>query len=316
MSASAICVGIDVSKGCLDVAARPGDPFQVANDAAGVGRLVERLRALPVGLVVLEATGGFELPIVAALAAAGLAVAVVNPRQVRDFARAVGRLAKNDRIDAAVIAWFAEAVRPSARPLPSDETRALDALLSRRGQLLEMRVMEQNRLGACRDAAARADLHAHIAWLDEHVAAAERALDEAIRRQPLWQAQDDLQQTVPGVGPVVSRTLLAAVPELGRLSGKRVAALVGLAPFDDDSGRRRGTRRVAGGRAEVRAKLYMAALVASRRNPVLKAFYERLVRAGKKAKVALTAVARKLLTILNAIVRSGRPWSLQLATAR
>src|SRR5262249_50400210 len=229
---------------------------------------------------------------VAALAAAGVPVAVVNPRQVRDFAKAVGRLAKNDRIDAAVRAWFAEAVKPPVRPLPAAETRALDAVLARRGQLLEMRVMEQNRLSACRDATIRADLQAPIPSRNQHVGPADREPGEATRRQPLWQARDDLQQSVPGIGPVVSRTLLAAVPELGQLPGRKVAALVGLAPFDDDSGRRRGVRRIAGGRAEVRAKLYMAALVASRRNPVLRAFYERLRQAGKQAKVALTAEGR------------------------
>jgi transposase len=316
MSTPALYVGIDVSKARLDGACRPGESFQVGNDPDGIRALVERLRRLPVALIVLEATGGLELPAVAALAAAGLPVALVNPRQVRDFARAVGRLAKNDKIDAEILAWFAEAVKPPARPLPAEETRALDALLARRGQLLEMRVMEQNRLSACRDAAVRADLQAHIAWLNERVGQADRDLGEAIRRQPLWQARDELQRSVPGIGPVVSRTLLAALPELGQLAGRKVAALVGLAPFDDDSGRRRGVRRVAGGRGEVRAKLYMAALVASRRNPVLRAFYERLRQAGKQAKVALTAVARKLLTIVNAVVRSGQPWNPELAAAR
>jgi transposase len=316
MSAPVLYVGIDVSKGCLDGACRPGESFQAGNDADGIRGLVERLRRLPVALIVLEATGGRELAAVAALAAAGLPVAVVNPRQVRDFARAVGRLAKNDKIDAEILARFAEAVKPPVRPLPAEETRALDALLARRGQLLEMRVMEQNRLSACRDDAVRADLQAHIAWLNERVGQADRELGEAIRRQPLWQARDELQRSVPGIGPVVSRTLLAALPELGQLPGRKVAALVGLAPFDDDSGRRRGVRRVAGGRGEVRAKLYMAALVASRRNPVLRDFYERLRRAGKRAKVALTAVARKLLTIVNAVVRSGQPWNPELATAR
>jgi transposase len=316
MSTPALYVGIDVSKARLDGACRPGESFQVSNDPDGIRALVERLRRLPVALIVLEATGGLELPAVAALAAAGLPVALVNPRQVRDFARAVGRLAKNDKIDAEILAWFAEAVKPPARPLPAEETRALDALLARRGQLLEMRVMEQNRLSACRDAAVRADLQAHIAWLNERVGQADRDLGEAIRRQPLWQARDELQRSVPGIGPVVSRTLLAALPELGQLAGRKVAALVGLAPFDDDSGRRRGVRRVAGGRGEVRAKLYMAALVASRRNPVLRAFYERLRQAGKQAKVALTAVARKLLTIVNAVVRSGQPWNPELAAAR
>jgi transposase len=316
MSTPTLYVGIDVAKDRLDGACRPGESFQASNDPEGIRILVERWRRLPVALVVLEATGGLELPVVAALAAARLPVAVVNPRQVRDFAKAVGRLAKNDRIDAEVLAWFAEAVKPPVRPLPAAETRALDALLARRGQLLEMRVMEQNRLSACRDAAVRADLQAHLVWLNERVGQTDRDLGAAIRRQPLWQARDDLQQSVPGIGPVVSRTLLAALPELGQLPGRQVAALVGLAPFDDDSGRRRGLRRVAGGRGAVRAKLYVAALVASRRNPVLRAFYERLVRTGKKAKVALTAVARKLLTIVNAVVRRARPWNPELAAAR
>ena len=315
MSTPTLYVGIDVSKDRLDGACRPGESFQVGNDPQGIRTLVERLRGLPIALIVLEATGGLELPVVAALAAARLPVAVVNPRQVRDFAKAVGRLAKNDRIDAEVLAHFAEAVKPPVRPLPAEETRALDALLARRSQLLEMRVMEQNRLSSCRDNAVRADLRAHIDWLNERISQSDRDLGQAIRRQPLWQKRDELQQSIPGIGPVVSRTLLAALPELGQLPGRKVAALVGLAPFDDDSGRRRGVRRVAGGRAEVRAKLYMAALVAARRNPMLRAFYERRRRAGKKAKVALTAVARKLLTIANAVVRSGRPWDAGLAAA-
>lgn len=300
--------GIDVSKGRLDVAARPGAAWHCGNDPDGIAALVARLADLRPALVVLEATGGLEVPAAAALAAAGVPTAVVNPRQVRDFARATGRLAKNDRIDAAVLAHFAAAIRPEPRPLPAADARALDALLSRRRQLLEMRVMERNRLGSCADATVRRDIQAHLDWLDERLAAAERELAAAIERSPAWRVKDELLRGIRGIGPTTARTLLAAVPELGTISGKRAASLVGLAPFDDDSGRRHGARHIAGGRADVRSVLYMAALSARRHNPALRAFAERLEAAGKPAKVVLTAVARKLLVIANAILRSGQPW--------
>ena len=307
-------IGIDVSKARLDGAARPtGLTFQRANDPHGIAAVVGLLRPLRPALIVLEATGGYELPLAAALAAADLPVAIVNPRQVRDFAKATGRLAKNDQIDAQVLAHFAEAIRPQPRPLPDAQARALDALLTRRRQLLEMLTMEQNRLGGCADEAVRADLVAHIGWLSERLNRCEKELKAAVEASPAWRAKEDLLRSIPGVGPVASRTLLAALPELGRVGGREAAALAGLAPYDDDSGPRRGQRRIRGGRAEVRAVLYMAALSAARFNPALRAFKERLQRRGKKAKVILTAVARKLVVLANAVLRSGRPWDPALA---
>lgn len=314
MNAPARFIGIDVSKARLDVFCRPDNSaWQEANDPTGIAALVARLSPLAPTLVVLEATGGYEIPVVAALAAAGLPVAVINPRQARDFARATGQLAKNDRIDAAVLAHFADAIRPVPRPLPDAEVRSLDALMTRRRQLLEMLVMEQNRLGSCTDADVRADLQAHLAWLSERLIRSEKELKEAVRASPVWREKDDLLQSIKGVGPVVSRTLLAALPELGTVTNKEAAALAGLAPYDDDSGQRRGSRHVRGGRAEVRAVLYMAALSAVRYNPTLRAFHDRLTRRGKKAKVILTAVARKLVVLANAVLRDRRPWSPELA---
>src|SRR3954447_7430076 len=311
-------VGIDVSKAHLDSAIRPGtkavarDP----NDPAGIAALVSRLKPLAPTLVVVEATGGLELPLVAALQVAGIPSAAINPRQARDFARAIGRLAKTDAIDAEVLAHFAEAVRPAARPLPSAEVRALDALLSRRQQLLEMQVMESNRLGSCSDPTVRADLERHLAWLKAEVAGADRRLAEAVKASPAWREKDELLRSIPGLGPVSSLTLIAALPELGSLDGGKLSALVGLAPFADDSGTRRGGRHVRGGRAVVRRVLYLAALSAVRYNPAMKAFKERLMARGKKAKVILTAVARKLLVVANAVVRTGRPWDPEMAPAR
>jgi transposase len=310
-------VGIDVSKARLDVACRPqGRAWQCANDSEGIAALVERLLALNPALVVLEATGGYEAPLAAALAAAGLPACVINPRQARDFAKAAGKLAKNDRIDAAVLAHFAEALRPRPRPLPEAEVAALDALLARRRQLLGMLTMERNRLGTCRAGSVKADLEAHIAWLEERLRNSEKELKAAVQASPVWREKDDLLRSIPGVGPVAARTLLAGLPELGRLSGRQAAALAGLAPFDDDSGKRQGQRYVKGGRADVRCVLYMAALAAVRHNPALAAFKERLAKAGKKAKVILTAVARKLVVLANAVIRTGRRWDPALALPR
>jgi transposase len=310
-------IGIDVSKARLDVAFRPqAQACRYANDPEGIAALVERLRGLAPALVVLEATGGYEFPLAAALAAAGLPACVINPRQARDFAKATGRLAKNDRIDAACLAHFAEAIRPRPRPLPEAEVLALDALLTRRRQLLGMLTMERNRLGMCRDGQVRADLEAHILWLEGRLNDSDKALKAAVEASPAWREKEDLPRSIPGIGPVASRTLLAALPELGRLGGRQVAALAGLAPFDDDSGKRQGQRYVKGGRADVRCVLYMAALAASKHNPALRAFKERLKAAGKKAKVILTAVARKLVVLANAVLRSGRPWDLKLALPR
>jgi transposase len=301
-------VGIDVSKDHLDVSVRPtGEAARLGNDEPGVAAAVARVAAAGPAVVVLEATGGYEAPLAAALAAAGLPVAVVNPRQARRFAEATGRLAKTDRLDAAALAHFAEAVRPAARPLPDADARALAALVARRRQLLDMRTAELNRLPLADPAVAK-DIRAHVAWLDRRIAAAGRDLAAAVEASPAWRAKDDLLRSVPGVGPVVSHTLLTELPELGTLSGRRVAALAGVAPVARDSGRHAGARRIAGGRPGVRSTLYMACLSAVRYNPVLRAFYARLRAAGKAVKVAQVAAMRKLLIILNAMVRDGRRW--------
>lgn len=312
-------IGIDVAKAELVVAARPsGERWTVANDERGVRTLVERLRATAPTLVVLEATGGYELLCVAGLAAAGLPVVVVNPRQVRDFARATGQLAKTDRIDADVLALFAERVRPAVRPLPDAEAQELEALLARRRQLLEMLQAERNRLGQVFGRGkqpVKKSLKTHIAFLERELTLADTDLGAMIRHSPAWRERDDLLQSVPGVGRVLSFTLLADLPELGRLSRREIAKLVGVAPLSRDSGTLRGRRFVQGGRASVRAVLYMAALVATKRNPVIAGFYHRLLAAGKPKKLALVACMRKLLTILNTMARTGQRWSLEIAFA-
>jgi transposase len=310
-------VGIDVSKAHLDVALRPtGAAVRLDNSPAGLAELVARLTPLAPALIVLEATGGLELPAIAACQAAGLPVAAVNPRQARDFAKGVGRLAKTDRIDAAVLAHFAEVVRPPARPADNAERQALDALLTRRTQLIAMRVMESNRRETVADAVVRAGIDRHLAWLDGELADADRRLDAAVRTSSAWRAQDELLRSIPGIGPVASRTLLAALPELGTVAGGRVAALAGLAPYARDSGTKRGPRPIRGGRSDVRRVLYLAALSASRCAGPLKEFAERLRGRGKRPKVVLIAVARKLVTIANAVLRARRPWSPALAAAR
>jgi transposase len=310
-----VFVGIDVSKARLDVAVRGAalPAWQVPNDPAGIARLLEHLASLQPQLVVLEATGGYEVPAAASLGAAGLCaaglcVAVVNPRQVRDFAKATGKLAKTDTIDAQVLALFAERVRPEARPLPDEQTRALEALLTRRRQLLDMLGAEKNRLEHA-NAAVRPSLRQTIRHLEAQLGSVDDELKRRIEASPLWRARDHLLQGVPGVGPVLSRTLLAALPELGRLDRKQIAALVGVAPLNRDSGTLRGRRTVWGGRAEVRRVLYMGALVAKQHNPLLRTFYLRLRAAGKPPKVALVACMRKLLTILNAMLKHHTPWS-------
>ena len=312
-STADLFIGIDVAKDHLDVHVRPtGLAFRVANDDAGIADLVARLQALRPTALVLEATGGYEVPVVAALATAGLAPAVVNPRQARRFAEGVGRLAKTDPIDAAVLAHFAEAVRPEPRPVPDADARALGDLLARRRQLVQMRVSEQHRL-ATAAGAIRENIQRHIDYLDHQLRGIEADLAAAVQASPAWRERDELLQSVPGVGPQVSRTLLAELPELGTTSGRPVAALCGLAPFHRDSGRRQGPRRIYGGRSHVRAALYQAALVAMRWNAPLKGVYEGLLARGKAKKVALVAVARRLLVILNALVRSGLPWQEKLA---
>ena len=301
-------VGVDVAKADLVVAIQPpGERWVVANDDAGVTQLVRRLRRLAPVLVVLEATGGYERAAVAALAAARVAVVVANPRQVRDFARATGQLAKTDAIDADTLALFAERIRPEPRPVPDDAARTLDGLLTRRRQVLDMLGAERNRLTHALPAIRR-DITQHIRWLERRVDDVDQDLDRTIRSSPVWRAQENLLRSTPGVGPVVSRTLIGDLPELGALTRKQIAALVGVAPLARDSGTLTGRRLVWGGRAPVRAALYMAALVASRHNPAIQTFYQRLLRAGKPKKLALTACARKLLTILNAMMRTQTPW--------
>lgn len=302
-------VGIDVAKNVLDVAVRPtGEAWRVANDQAGIGEVVARLRVVSPVLVVCEATGGFEQPIVAALAAARVPIVVANPRQVRDFGRATGQLAKTDRLDATVLALFAERVRPTPRPLPDEAARLLDALLTRRRQLLEMLVAEKNRLGFAPRPLHRS-IRQHIRWLERQLDDVTAEVAREIEASPIWRAQDDLLRSVPGVGPIVSSTLLGELPELGTLTHKQIATLVGVAPLARDSGQLRGKRMVYGGRASVRTALFLAALSGRRWNPQLRAFYERLIAAGKPKKVALIACARKLLTILNAMVRDNRRWT-------
>jgi transposase len=302
------CIGIDVAQQTLEIAVRPsGERWQIAHTPGGIAELVERLSGLTPTLVVLEATGGLEVALLAALGAAGLAAVAVNPRQVREFARATGKLAKTDALDAQVLAHFAEAVRPPVRPVPDAATQALAALVTRRRQLLEMLVAEESRAWSAR-AAVREDIDEHIAWLRKRLRGVDQELGRAVRSSPLWREQQDLLRSVPGIGPVVSATLLAELPELGRLGHKQLAALVGVAPLNCDSGTWRGKRKIWGGRPSVRATLYMAALTATRWNPLIRALYARLQAAGKPKKVALTACTHKLLTILNAVLKHRTPW--------
>lgn len=303
-------VGVDVSKERLDVALRPtGGHHWFSNDPDGIEALVSRLAEERPALVVLEASGGYERPAAAALAASGLAIAVVNPRQARDFAKATGKLAKTDALDAESLARFAEAVKPEPRVLPGEEAVLLGEILDRRRQLIGMLVAENNRLSATASESVRRRIQAHIRWLEKEISRTDGELEEAIERSPTWRENESLLRSVPGVGPVLARTLLAELPELGTLSHKRLSALVGVAPFNFDSGTLRGRRMVWGGRARVRSTLYMASLAATRYNPAIRAFYERLVAAGKPRKVALVACMRKLLSILNAVVRDRVPWS-------
>jgi transposase len=301
-------VGVDVSQAQLDIAVRPEGRFVVANDEPGVAQLVERLHQVRPTLVVVEATGGLELPLTGALALAGLPVVVVNPRQVRDFAKAIGQLAKTDAIDAQVLARFAEVIRPTPRPLPDEQTQALAALVTRRRQLIEMLTAEKNRLASARPAI-RKNLRAHISWLTRALQQADTDLADTIRQSPLWREKDELLRSVPGIGPVLTTTVLASLPELGMLTHKQIAALVGVAPLNRDSGTLRGRRTVWGGRAQVRTALYMAAIVAARFNPVIRTFYQRLCASGKAKKVALVACMRKLLTIVNAMLKHRTPWN-------
>jgi len=305
----ACCVGIDVSKDRLDVHLRPSDEaFSVARDGKGLENLVDRLKALNVSLIVLEATGSFETTVAAALAGAGLPLAVVNPRQIRDFARALGRLAKTDAIDAEVIAIFAEKIRPQARPIASKEAQLLGELVARRRQIVEMIGMEQNRRRRTTDKRLAKRIDSHLAFLEKELAEVDGDIDAGVRASPAWRETEQLLTSVPGVGPVTARTLIAELPELGRLDRRKLASLVGVAPFNRDSGTWRGHRMIAGGRTSVRCALYMAALVAIRHNPPIKAVYQRLIARGRPKKVAIIACLRQLLTILNAIIRDATPW--------
>jgi transposase len=314
MSDPQVCVGIEVSKAQLDVALRPTDDcWHVNNDESGIAGLVERLRTVQPTLVVREATGGLEVPAAGALAEAGLPVVGVHPRHARDFATATGRLAKTDRLDARGLAHVAEAVRPPPRPLPAAQAQALSALLTRRRQLVQRLTAERRRLQTAPQPI-QAAIQAHITWLTRRWARTAADVAAAIHSSPLWRATDEILQSTPGVGPILARTLVAEVPELGVLNRQEIAALIGVAPLNRDSGTLRGKRAVWGGRAHVRAVLYMSTLAAVRHNPVLKAFYERLRAVGKAPKVALTACMRKLLTILNARLKHRTPWHENYAT--
>ncbi len=304
-------VGVDVSQATLDVAVNPsGEQWQLTNDDLGIEQLVERLRTLQPVRIVLEATGGYELAAVAALGIGGLPVVVVNPRQVRDFARSTGQLAKTDALDAQVLALFATRIQPELRPLPDVTTRELSAVLARRRQLIEMRTAEATRLKLALEAV-RGDIREHLRYLDKRIKELDRELHDRLRGSPLWREQDNLLRSIPGVGPILTTTLLADVPELGTTGHKQVVALVGLAPLNRDSGRWRGKRSIWGGRAHVRAVLYMATLSAVRLNPVLKALYQRLLRAGKPRMVAIVACMHKLLRICNAVLSNQTPWRSQ-----
>lgn len=306
-------VGIDVSKAHFDVAVHEQAlEWQADNTAAGIGELLHRLQDVAPTLIVLEATGGFEVPLVAELAAVQLPVVVINPRRVRDFARSTGQLAKTDKLDAKLLAHFAAALRPTPRPLPTDQEEHLTALLTRRKQLVEMLTVEKNRLSTVRPVM-RSELEAHVAWLTERLASLDQDIDHFVQGSPLWQAKDTLLKSVPGIGRITASTLLAMLPELGTLNRQQIAALVGVAPLNKESGRKRGKRRIYGGRAPVRNVLYMAALSAKAHNPTIKKFYEHLLARGKEKKVALTACMRKLLVILNAMVRTQQSWRAETA---
>ena len=309
-----IFVGIDVSKSWLDVAVHEQEAaaLRTGNDDAGIASLVKRLKKWKPTLIVLEPTGGFEMLVMAELSHARLPVVAINAKRVRDFARATGRLAKTDKLDAKVLAHFAAAVRPPLRRLRSEETEQLTALLTRRKQVLDMITVEKNRLVTVR-AKMRSDIQAHLHWLAKSLKELDQEIEVFVDNSPVWKDKDALLQSVPGVGPVTSATMLGMLPELGKLNRQEIAALVGVAPMNKDSGKKSGKRRIYGGRADIRSVLYMAVLSATRFNRVIKKFYERLIKQGKETKVALTACMRKLLVILNAIARSQQPWRTHIA---
>ena len=308
-----VFIGIDVSKAQLDIAVHAqSTQWQTANTEAGIVELVQRLQALAPTLIVLEATGGFELRLVAELAAAQMPIVVTNPRRVRAFARSTGQLAKTDKLDAQMLAHFAAVLRPPVRPLPTDQEEQLTALLTRRRQLVEMLTIEKNRLHTTRPSM-RSKIEAHIKWMTQELDALDDEIDQFIQGSALWQEKATLLKSVPGIGRITTSTLLAMLPELGTLNRQEIAALVGVAPVNKDSGRKHGKRRIFGGRAHVRSVLYMAALSATQRNPKIKKFYEHLLKQGKEKKVALTACMRKLLVIVNAMLRTKQAWRTEPA---
>jgi transposase len=305
-------IGIDVSKQLLEVAVHKSDyHFRCPNDPTKFPALIAELVALRPARLVLEATGGLERPLLQALQAVGLPVVLVNPRQVRDFAKALGLLAKTDRLDAKVLAHFAAAIEPPLRPIKATEDTELDALMGRRNQLSDMLGAEKNRRGSVATQAARADIEAHIEWLEQRLKALDEQLKDQLKRCVAWQQKDKVLQSVKGIGFVTSVSLLADCPELGQLNRHQIAKLAGVAPLNRDSGKQRGSRHIYAGRAQVRAKLYMATLTAIRCNPVIKAFYQRLITRNKLKKVAIVACMRKLLTIINVMVRDNKPWNVK-----
>jgi len=308
-----IFVGIDVSKAWLDIAVHESSvEFRVDNNSIGISDLIQRVKKLKPTLIVIEPTGGFEITVVAEMLGAELPVVVMNARRIRNFARATGQLAKTDKLDARVLAHFAAAIRPPLRALPNEEEVQLTALLTRRRQVVEMLTVEKNRLVTVRSKM-RADIEAHVEWLKRSLNELDQEIEDFVKDSPVWKEKDALLQSVPGVGPVTSATLLGMLPELGKLNRQEIAALVGLAPINKDSGKKQGKRRVFGGRAAVRNVLYMCAMAAKKFNPVLAKFYEKLLKAGKEKKVALTACMRKLLVILNSMMRTNEPWRKQTA---
>jgi transposase len=305
-----IFVGIDVSKNTLDVHIDPlNEWLHIAYDDAGIERIGQRLKEVSPTLIVMEATGGLETRLASELAALKLNVAVINPRQARDFAKATGHLAKTDRVDAAMLAHFARAIRPQARPLKDEVTRLLEDLVNRRRQLVAMRVQENLRLGTAVSKPLRKSLTAHVTWLNKRIDDIESELSQRLRQSDIWRAKDDLLRGIPGVGAVTTQTVLAKLPELGTLNRRQISGLTGVAPLNNDSGKHRGKRFIWGGRADVRAVLYMATVSAIRCNPVIKAFAERLTKSGKPAKVVIVACMRKLLTIMNAMLKNNTPWN-------
>jgi transposase len=307
-------VGIDVSKSTLDVSIEPiGQMLHVTYDEAGISQAVSCLKEVNPTLIVMEATGGLEVRIATELVSKGLPVAVINPRQARDFAKATGRLAKTDRVDAAMLATFAKAIRPQARPLKDEDAIALNDMVSRRRQLIDMRVQETLRLGTAASKPLQKNLNKHIAWLDKRITEIDNDLTKRLRGSDVWRTKDDLLRGIPGVGAVTTLTMLAKCPELGTLNRREIAALTGVAPLANDSGKHRGKRFIWGGRADVRAVLYMAAVAAIRCNEPIKAFAERLKKAGKPPKVVIVACMRKLLTIMNSMLKNNAPWNPKFA---